>query len=254
MVRDFNKECQNIINQNTNVLYNYEFDNKMKHKILQNLEEYIKENNVNIKNVLEVGCFEGSMTKLLLKYENLDIIEPSIECINNTIETLKKCTNEENYTFINTLLQNYETDKKYDLIIISHTLEHIENQIEALKKARQLLSKKGLLYVIVPNGTSISRQIACKLGVVEYPCCVTESERIHGHYITYDLYTLERHIRSANLNISKKGGIVLKIFGNKQYDKAFEHNIVDDKFIDACYELGKTRPLDCASLYVICSQ
>jgi 2-polyprenyl-3-methyl-5-hydroxy-6-metoxy-1,4-benzoquinol methylase len=237
--RNFDEECKNRINK-----YNYYFDDVMKCKIMQNIEELIDISS--ISNVLEVGCFEGSMTKLLNnKFKSLDVVEPSIECINKINKQF------DNVTFINTILQEYTTDKKYDLIIISHTLEHIENQIEALKKAKSLLSDNGYLYVIVPNGTSISRLIACKLNIVDYPCCVTRGEKEHGHYITYDLYTLERHFREANIHNIKLGGIVFKIFGNNQYDNAFKYNIIDNNFIDACYALGKERPMDCASIYCL---
>ena len=237
--RDYNLECKD----NTNI-YNYIFDDKMKYKIIKNLEEIIDLGNVN--SVLEVGCFEGSMTQILSeKFREVDVIEPSLDCINALINKFK------NVNFINSIIEEYDTDKKYDLIIICHTLEHIENQIDALKKAKSLLSSNGYLYVVVPNGTSISRLIAHKLNIIPYPCCITTGEKEHGHYITYDLYTLERHSREANINILKSGGIVLKIFGNRQYDNAFISGILNDDFIEACYQLGKERPMDCASIYFI---
>jgi 2-polyprenyl-3-methyl-5-hydroxy-6-metoxy-1,4-benzoquinol methylase len=226
--------------------YNYSFDDKMKYIILKNIKEILNNNFTKIKNVLEVGCYMGSMTKILSEtFDNVTVIEPSKQCINQLQNKFN------NVKFINTILENYDTDEKYDLIIISHTLEHMENQVLSLKKAYSLLKKDGYIYVIVPNGTSISRLIAEKLKIIPYACCVTDGEKTHGHYITYDLYTLERHFREANINIINKGGLVLKIFGNKQYDDAFKHNIIDDNFINACYELGKERPMDCASIYII---
>ncbi len=222
---DFNSKLKNQTNK-----YNYCFDDKMNVFKLKKLQEFI--NFKNIKNVLEVGCFEGGMTCHLNKYfENVDIIEPATDSISKM-----KSLGYKN-KFINDVLQNYNTEVRYDLIIISHTLEHIEDRISALKKAESLLSENGYLYVVVPNGTSISRLIAHKLELLPYPCCVTKGEQEHGHYITYDLYSLERDARKTNLDIIGKGGIVLKIFGNAQYDKALEHNIVDDKFLNACYEL-----------------
>jgi 2-polyprenyl-3-methyl-5-hydroxy-6-metoxy-1,4-benzoquinol methylase len=237
--RDFNTECKDGINN-----YYYNFDIKMRYKIIKNLEESINIKIIN--NILEVGCFEGQMTSILNDiFKNIDVVEPSIECI----EKIKY--NYKNINFINTTLENYDTEKKYDLIIICHTLEHTNDPIMALKKAKSLLSDDGYIYIIVPNGTSISRLIAHKLNIIKYPCCVTDGEKEHGHHITYDLYTLERHVHDSNLNIFKIGGIVLKIFGNKQYDDAFKYDIINDKFIDACYELGKNRPMDCASIYII---
>ena len=240
--RNYNEECKDKQN-----VYNYNFDDKMNVKKMQMLCELIDTDKVG--RVLEVGCFEGGMTKLLnTHFKHVDVVEPSTECI--------RFMKEQGYTntFIHTLLQDYVTDIKYDLIIISHTLEHIENQVEALKKAKTLLSENGYLYVVVPNGTSISRLIAVELGIVEHPCAVTPGEKEHGHYITYDKYTLERHMWDAGLSLTNSGGIVLKIFGNKQYDLSFKENIIDDKFIDACYELGKSRPLDCSSIYTLCKK
>lgn len=226
--------------------YNYMFDDKMKYISIRNLKEVLGNNFDHIKSVLEVGCYLGSMTEILNNtFEKVTVIEPSKSCIEKLENKFKKIN------FINTILEEYTTNEKYDLIIISHTLEHMENQIESLKKAYSLLKPNGYLYVIVPNGTSISRLIAEKLEIIPYACCVTEGEKSHGHYITYDLYTLERHAREANINILKKGGLILKIFGNKQYEEAFKYQIIDNNFIDACYELGKDRPLDCASLYFI---
>jgi len=236
---DFN--CK--IKDQTNI-YNYDFDDKMNTFKIKKLQELIDFKN--IKNVLEVGCFEGGMTRHLNKYfKNVDIIEPATDCISKM-----KSLGYKN-KFINNILQNYNTNVKYDLIIISHTLEHIEDRISALNKAESLLSPNGYLYVVVPNGTSISRLIAHKLKILPYPCCVTKGEKEHGHFITYDLFSLERDARKTKLEIIDKGGIILKIFGNAQYDKALKHKIIDDNFLNACYELGNERPLDCSSIYFL---
>ncbi len=239
MSRDYDSEMKDGINK-----YNYTFDDKMNRFKVKKLLEIIDTSNV--ENVLEVGCFEGGMTKVLNEYfADVDVVEPSRTCVEKM-----KAAGYEN-TFICEILENYETEKRYNLIIISHTLEHIRDRTAALKKAESLLAPGGYLYVVVPNGTSISRLIAHNLKLLPYPCCVTDGEREHGHFITYDLYTLERDARSTDLEIVSKGGIVLKVFGNKQYDSAFQHGIVDDAFLEACFQLGKERPLDCASIYFL---
>lgn len=239
MSRDYDSETKDGINK-----YNYNFDDKMNEFKVKNLLELMHGRDVN--NVLEVGCFEGGMTKVLNKhFTTVDVVEPSMKCI----ESMKAAGYEN--IFVNEILENYETEKRYDLIIISHTLEHIYDRITALKKAESLLAPDGYLYVVVPNGTSISRLIAHNLGLLPYPCCVTDGEREHGHFITYDLYTLERDARNTELDIVSKGGIILKVFGNRQYDEAFKHGIVDDAFLEACFQLGKERPLDCASIYFL---
>ena len=39
----------------------------------------------------------------------------------------------------------------FDLIVMRHVLEHLENPVTALKKIVNLLSKDGILYIAVPN-------------------------------------------------------------------------------------------------------
>lgn len=48
------------------------------------------------------------------------------------------------------LTQDFDYSKKYDLICIYHTLEHIPNADEILEKARGALKEGGILYVATP--------------------------------------------------------------------------------------------------------
>lgn len=49
------------------------------------------------------------------------------------------------------LLEEYKTNKKFDIVICNHTLEHIPDTITFLKKIKKNLKKEGLLYLEVPN-------------------------------------------------------------------------------------------------------
>ncbi len=48
-------------------------------------------------------------------------------------------------------LSKFETDIKYDIVILNHTLEHFSDPVIDLKKISRLLKRNGLLYVEVPN-------------------------------------------------------------------------------------------------------
>ena len=56
-------------------------------------------------------------------------------------------------------INDYKENKKYDLVTITHVLEHVYNPVKALKKANQLLEKDGKLILIVPNIESIGFKI-----------------------------------------------------------------------------------------------
>lgn len=48
-------------------------------------------------------------------------------------------------------IENFEHDKKYDIIWISHVFEHIINPSEFLKKIRNNLNENGIVFIEVPN-------------------------------------------------------------------------------------------------------
>lgn len=50
----------------------------------------------------------------------------------------------------------------FDVVILNHTLEHLKNPIEVLKKVRTVLKKGGIVYVDVPNFDSLSSRIRGK--------------------------------------------------------------------------------------------
>ena len=73
MSRDYNEEAQDTTN-----IYNYNFDDKMNEFKIKNLLELIDRSK--ISNVLEVGCFEGGMTKILNQtFLEVDVVDAAID-------------------------------------------------------------------------------------------------------------------------------------------------------------------------------
>jgi len=85
---------------------------------------------------LDVGCGAGSLLYCLkvLGFKNLVGVDPFIsrEVIDGDIKILKRTIHE---------LPN---NQKFDLIIFNHSFEHIPDQLETLKKVRELLSENGV--------------------------------------------------------------------------------------------------------------
>jgi 2-polyprenyl-3-methyl-5-hydroxy-6-metoxy-1,4-benzoquinol methylase len=50
-------------------------------------------------------------------------------------------------------------EKYFDLVILNHTLEHVENPVEVLSKIKRILKNDGLVFVDVPNFGSLSAKI-----------------------------------------------------------------------------------------------
>src|SRR3989344_1852810 len=180
--RNYNIEIKDVANRK----YFYGFDYDVMHPfMLKSFAPFFRKGNL-----LELGSFKGEFTKRLLPYfEDITCVEASDEAINIAKKQLNK-----KVKFINSLFESTALPTKYDNIILTHVLEHIDNPVNLLKTINnEWLSDTGRLFLVCPNANAPSRQIAVKMGLISHNAAVTPSEKEHGHKITYTLDTLEKN-------------------------------------------------------------
>ena len=222
--------------------YYYNFDFIMHDYMLKKFKFFFNNNDC-----LELGSGNGNFTIKLAKFfKNITVVEGSSKSINKI-----KRLGIKNINIINQNIEKINIKEKFNNIFIIHTLEHLKKRIYTLKKLKNLLTEKGTLYVATPNANAISRQIAVKMGLIKKNNSITPGERSHGHQITYDLKKLEKDIIAAGLSIKKSGGIFFKPLANFQIDLAVKKKIINQNYLDACYELGNLYKDFCSSIFII---
>lgn len=108
-----------------------------------------------IGKVLEIGASTGVMLQIFKEHgwETLGI-EPS-----DAYREAKK----KGLKIINRLFEKADLKSNYfDVVILNHTLEHIDNPVKVLEKVFKILKKDGIVYVDVPNFDSLSAKLAGK--------------------------------------------------------------------------------------------
>lgn len=197
---------------------------------------------------LELGCYRGDMTGQILEhFDRITVLEASGEMCDLVRGRFPGRVEVEHTTFEEAALPAV-----YDSVFLIHTLEHLDDPVGVLSRIREWLAPEGRLFVAVPNAYALSRQIAVKMGLVESPTAVTEAERKHGHRLTYDSSTLLSHLADAGLTVEEHGGVLVKGMANFQFDRALAAGIIDNAYLDGCYELGKSMPELTASLFAVC--
>lgn len=110
--------------------------------------------------------------------------------------------NFENYDFeirltdeLKQMLGDLKPSKRtFDLIWMSHVLEHFQDPIQALKKAHDLLSETGVLYIATPDIDFIN-----KTGVGGWPHWKSSE-----HYILWSEQALVRELERIGFNVIMK--------------------------------------------------
>jgi 2-polyprenyl-3-methyl-5-hydroxy-6-metoxy-1,4-benzoquinol methylase len=241
--RDYNQELKDTADHR----YGYSFDFDVMHPfMLRSFVPFFKDGNF-----LELGSYKGNFTKKFIPYfKDITCVEAS----NEAIEEAKKELGDK-VKFVNSLFETATLPAKYDNIVLTHVLEHIDDPVGLMKKINdEWLSDTGRFFLVCPNANAPSRQIAVKMGLISHNSAVTPAEKEHGHRITYSLDTLERDARAAGLTVVHRSGIFFKALANFQWDKLLGTDIISKEYLEGCYQLGQQYPDLCSSIFLMCEK
>ena len=243
MRRDYNEELRDTSDRK--YAYSFDFD-VMHYYMLKSFEPFFA-----MGNLLELGCCKGDFTQRLQPYfEDITCVEASDQAI--VAATVKLG---EKVKFVNALFEKAELPAKYDNIILTHVLEHLDDPVLVLKRINdEWLSDKGRFFLVCPNANAPSRQIAVKMGLISHNAAVTPAEAEHGHKITYSLDTLERDVKAAGLKVVHRSGIFFKALANFQWDRLLKTDIISTEYLEGCFQLGQQYPDLCSSIFLMCEK
>jgi 2-polyprenyl-3-methyl-5-hydroxy-6-metoxy-1,4-benzoquinol methylase len=198
--------------------------------------------------VLEMGVADGEMTGHLVNhFADYTLIDGSKTHLDETMKKLAGM-NMERVNAVHALFEEYKPSKKYDAIIMAHILEHLEDPVGMLRKAKEWLSKNGRIFIAVPNAGSLHRQVGVKLGILEYPHSLSKQDKILGHFRVYYPDEVRRHVRQAGYRIEKFGGLMVKPLSNRQIASQWSNEL-----IDAFFALSEDFPELCSEIYIVAS-
>ena len=240
-MRNHNLEYQD----NQGRKYSYDFDSVIRRYLLEALSPHF----VREGSVLELGCYNGDMTEQILGYF------PALTAVEAASELAEAVRRRfpDRVEVLTSTFEKVELDAQFDNIFLVHTLEHLDQPVEVLTLIRRWLTPSGRLFVAVPNANALSRQIAVRMGLIEYNCAVTPAEAEHGHRRTYTMDVLLSELRRAGYRLEDQGGVIVKPLANFQFDQALAAGIVTEAYIEGCHALAKVYPDLSASLFAVCS-
>lgn len=213
---------------------------KKRHALYESFKKYFRG-----KKVLELGCADGVMTQWLTRaFEFVTVIDGS-EIFINEVRTKIALSNIE---FIHSMFESYSPKEKYDTVIMSHILEHLDDPVFLLKKSKKWLAAKGRALIAVPNANSLHRLVGVKMGLLGKKDSLNKQDLILGHKRVYTSELLRNHIHQAGYQIEQFGGIMLKPLSNRQIEANWS-----EELIDAFFELAGDFPELCSEVYAVVS-
>jgi len=245
--RNYNKELDDS-NNSKNEKYAYSFDFDVMHPfMIKSFEPFF-----NKGSLLELGSYKGNFTKRFLPYfDDVTCVEASDVALAEARINLG-----DRVKFVNALFEKAALPKRYDNIVLTHVLEHLDDPLVVLERINNewLADEKSRFFLVCPNANAPSRQIAVKMGLISHNTAVTLAETEHGHRCTYTLDTLERDAVAAGLKVVHRSGIFFKALANFQWDQLLQTDIISKEYLEGCYKLGQQYPDLCSSIFLMCER
>jgi 2-polyprenyl-3-methyl-5-hydroxy-6-metoxy-1,4-benzoquinol methylase len=137
---------------------------------------------------LEIGCASGDVLERMQRagYDDVQGIELSLEACEKAWQRGLK-------VFHGTL-DEFETDQRFDVIFMSHVIEHVLDPVATVAKISALLRPGGVLCIETPNvGAPDARVFKKDWGLVHYP----------RHLYLFDRSTVVRLLERGDLHVER---------------------------------------------------
>jgi 2-polyprenyl-3-methyl-5-hydroxy-6-metoxy-1,4-benzoquinol methylase len=192
--------------------------------------------------LLEVGCGTGAMTRYLTG--EITAIDGSPKCIE---ECLKQSWDPP-IRFEECMAEEFAVSgDRFDDVVMAGLLEHVEDPLHLLRKAKEWLVPGGRVHISVPNALSLHRRIGVAMGMLPALNAMTKRDHAMAHRRIYKPDELSAQLHQANWRIIHWEGVLLKPLSSAQM------NDWPDERIDAFIAVGRSLPEWCAELYFVCA-
>lgn len=196
---------------------------------------------MNMENVLELGGATGESASLIAhdcrKYTVVEGSPVNCEILRHRLPRVE---------VIEKFWEDYVPSEKFSDIILFETLEHYSDPVSLLARCATWLQPGGRIHISVPNGESLHRRVAVKMGLQQTALELNENDVRQGHLRNYSRTLLENDVNRAGLKAIYSCGLFLKIVPN------YMMLSWDEELLRGINALASDRIQDAAELFFVC--
>lgn len=195
--------------------------------------------------VLDLGSADVFMAEALSPFfKEIVSVDGSKELIERARARLG---NETNITLVNSLIEEFDTPRKFDLVLLSFILEHVADPVQVAAKALTFVKPGGSMLVMVPNARSLHRRVGVALGLLSKVDDFSEEDIRQGHRRVYTEELLCHELTQAGAHIETSGTFFIKPLSNPQMEQ------LGTRVADAFFEVSRDLPGLGSMIFVKCS-
>jgi 2-polyprenyl-3-methyl-5-hydroxy-6-metoxy-1,4-benzoquinol methylase len=197
------------------IAHEYHEQDLMKDKFIEDecqfyTYNWVFENLKGCSTVLEMGYGEGNFTEELVKRN----FKPTVLDGSDVLLAKAKQIHGDKLDVASALFEEYKPKQKFDCVLATHVLEHVDDPIVLLKEMKNWITDNGKIIIIVPNKESLHRQLAVIMGLQPELDTLSARDKLVGHQRVYSIDTLCLDTVAAGLKVVDTAGFFLKTLPN----------------------------------------
>lgn len=157
--------------------------------------------------LLELGIGHGFTAEIFSAHADRHVI---VEGSPRVIELFREAHPDSRAELVEGYFETFETDERFDVIVMGFVLEHVDDPGLLLSRYRRLLAPGGRMYVAVPNAKSMNRRLGLELGKIDDIYSLNVHDIALGHQRQYCRDTLRAELVAHGYAIAHEEGIYLK--------------------------------------------
>jgi 2-polyprenyl-3-methyl-5-hydroxy-6-metoxy-1,4-benzoquinol methylase len=218
-------------------------------KVEQRIEHFVSDfviSKLSGERILELGVGDGIWTpKLVERFPQVTTVDGSRDLLAGMEERLRG----RRWAPVCSLFEDYRPRQRFDTVVASYVLEHVDEPALIVSMARRSwLKEGGRLAVVVPHALSLHRRLGVKMGLVSHPAQLGESDWRIGHQRCFTCHELERMIVEGGFRILEQAGMFTKLFPNGMLVQC------SDEQLRGMFELGRELPIEYSSAVFVLAQ
>lgn len=188
----------------------YDFDNEI---LLNWYPQRILQLAGAARSLLEFGLGHGYTTDIFSsRFERHVVLEGSPAVIRNFRDKHPECRAE----IVETYFENFETDERFEVIVMGFILEHVDDPLLIIRRFRDFLAPGGRMFLAVPNAEVLNRRLGHVAGLLDDITTLSENDVLLGHKRYYTTDSLRAEVTEAGCSVDRLEGIYLKPFTTRQ--------------------------------------
>ena len=174
--------------------------------------------------LLELGIGHGHTTRRFNDHFERHVVIDGSPAV---IEQFRASDELGSIEIVESLFEEYETDERFDVIVMGFVLEHVDDPSLILRRFRKFLRPDGRLFIAVPNAKSMNRRLGLAMGKIDDIYTLNENDIRLGHQRQFCLDTLKALLEETGFECVWEEGIYLKPLplGYMQAMPEFEDNL-----------------------------